>query len=332
MAANRADDDDVNAARAALRTGAALLTPLDRDVVVARGEDRVRFLHGVVTGNVAGTPVGRGSHALLLTPKAHVLAEMRIFVRAHDLYLLVPGGEGGRAAEALARYAVMDDFVAEPAPALRGLAVLGPEATARLAALGLPAQALAGQPPWSHADAGTLWLARAVQLGTPGFWVVGSEQEVNRLGDALTAAGTLPLSPSAAEAARIAAGEPRWGTEITDEYFPMEIGLGDAIDYKKGCFLGQEPIVRIRDRGHTNWRLARLELPPGAVAIAGDRLETAEKPKAGKLTSVSGPSGGVALGVVHVSVPAGTAVRVATAGGAVEAIVRDAAGAVDANP
>lgn len=327
----RASDDDSlagdAAALAALKADVALLAPLGKDVVVARGEDRVRFLNGVVTGNVAGAPVGGGAHALLLTPKAHILSEMRIFVRAHDLYLFVAAGEGARSAEALARYAVMDDFTAEPAP-LHTLAVLGPGAAARLGALGLPGPALAAQPVWSHVDAGPLWLAHVAHLGVQGFWVAGAEPAVRRLAEGLATAGTPRLSPAAAEAARIAAGEPLWGREITDEYFPMEIGLGDAIDYQKGCFLGQEPIVRIRDRGHTNWRLARVELPAGAAVSAGDRLETEEKPKAGKLTSVTGmgQKGAAALGVVHVSVPDGARLRVISAAGPVEGIVRDTPG------
>lgn len=319
------------AALSALKTDAVLLAPLGKDVVVARGEDRVRFLHGVVTGNVAGTPVGGGTHALLLTAKAHVLSEMRLFVRASDLYVFVAAGEGARSAEALARYAVMDDFTAEPAPGLRAVAVLGPHAAPRLDALGLPGSALASGPWWSHAEAGPLWLARVMQLGAEGFWIAGPAEEVQRLVEALAVAGVPRLSSAAAEAARVMAGEPLWGREITDEYFPMEIGLGDAIDYKKGCFLGQEPIVRIRDRGHTNWRLARVELPGGVTVSAGDRLETDEKPKAGKLTSVAsvGPPGlprAVALGVVHASIPAGALVRVTGAAGPIEGIVREAEG------
>ena len=309
----------------ALRTGAALLAPLGKDVVVARGEDRVRFLHGVVTANVAGTAIGGGTHALLLTAKAHVLSEMRIFVRTHDLYLFVASGQGSPSAEALARYAVMDDFIAEAAPALRGLAVLGPQAAARLEASGVPASGLESHPPWSHVDAGPFWLGRVRHLGAADFWVLGSESEVGNLADALVRAGTPRLSPTAAEAARVAAGEPLWGHEITDEHFPMEIGLSDAIDYKKGCFLGQEPIVRIRDRGHTNWRLARLELPAGANVALGDRLETDEKPKAGKLTSVASAADGraAALGVVHATVLAGARVRVVAATGPVEGVVCD---------
>jgi hypothetical protein len=145
----------------------------------------------------------------------------------------------------------------------------------------------------------------------------------------------VPLSPEAAETARIAAGEPAWGHEITGDYFPMEVGLDDAIDYTKGCFLGQEPIVRIRDRGHVNWRLVRLDIrldirldaadsgagTPAGDPRPGDRLESDLKPKSGKLTSVARLGDGrcVGLALLHVSVPAGHAVRIVSADGAVTA-------------
>ena len=106
---------------------------------------------------------------------------------------------------------------------------------------------------------------------------------------------------------RIRAGEPRFGAEITADYFPMEVGLSGAIDYTKGCYLGQEPIVRIRDRGHLNWRLVTLVADRTGPVAVGDRLEADVKPKAGRVTSVAALPGqpAVALGMLHVSVPVG---------------------------
>lgn len=308
---------------AALTTEAALLEPLDKEVIVARGADRVRFLHGVVTGSVTGAPVGGGVHALLLTPKAHVVSDMRIFVREDDLYLVVASGQAVATATALSRYAVMDDFTAEVTPGVRLLAILGPLAPERLRSLGLPVEALEGKDDWSHVTDRGVWLARAIQLGARGYWVGGNESDLARISAALTSMGTWRLSAPAAEAARIAAAEPAWGREITEEFFPMEMGLGDAIDYTKGCFLGQEPVVRIRDRGHTNWRLARLDLAPHATSGAGDQLESDGKAKAGRLTSVAlGPDGHpVALGLVHVSIPVGASLRVVGAAGTFQATV-----------
>jgi folate-binding protein YgfZ len=327
------DTDDVRAL-AALTADAALVDPLGKELVIARGADRVRFLNGVVTADIAHLPVGGGTRALLLTPKAHILADLQLFLREDDAYLLVAAGQGQAAAAALSRYAVMDDFTTEVAPEVQLIAVLGPRAGEALAAAELSTVAFDGAPLWSHATLGTRWVARVRQLGVEGYWVAGPRSELDGVREALRARGTLRLSAAAAEAARVVAREPAWGQEITDEFFPMEIGLGDAISYGKGCFLGQEPIVRIRDRGHVNWRLAALDLAEGAGDIAvGDRLESDAKPKAGKITSVARAPDGrpVALAVVHVSIPAGGAVRIvrpvagspeAAAGPSIGAIVR----------
>jgi folate-binding protein YgfZ len=122
------------------------------------------------------------------------------------------------------------------------------------------------------------------------------------------------LAAEVAEALRIESGEPAWGAEITADYFPMEVGLSPAIDYAKGCYLGQEPIVRIRDRGHINWRLVRLHARDAAAPVPspGDALETDARPRAGRVTSAArlpdGPA--VALAVLHTSVPLGAVVRI----------------------
>ena len=129
---------------------------------------------------------------------------------------------------------------------------------------------------------------------------------------ALLAAGAREVPAELAEVLRLRAGEPRFGSEINEDYFPMEVGLSSAIDYVKGCFLGQEPIVRIRDRGHLNYRLARLEAAGEGELAPGDRLETDAKAKAGRVTSAARLPGepAVALAMVHVSVTAGSQVRV----------------------
>ena len=92
----------------------------------------------------------------------------------------------------------------------------------------------------------------------------------------------------------------------------MEVGLDSAIDYSKGCYLGQEPIVRVRDRGHINWRLVGLDVEGGTDPVAGDQLESDAKPKAGRVTSVGRlPDGrGVALAMLHTSVAVGATVRI----------------------
>ena len=301
----------------ALATGAVRAPLGARELIVATGADRVRFLHGIVTGNVAGAPVGGGCRSVLLTPKGHIVADMRIFVRADEIWIVVGPGVAATLAPALARYAIMDDFAAAPRAEFASFGLFGPASSERLAAAGMGAGDLAARPALSHADvdvpgAGRLWVVRARELGADGFWLAGDPVVVAAADARLAAAGVGHLPAALAEAARIAAVEPKEGAEITSDYFPMEVGLDGAIDYKKGCYLGQEPIVRIRDRGHINWRLVGLDIDDPRDPAAQDPIESEVKPKAGRVTSAARLPGGrgVALALLHVSVPEGSEVRV----------------------
>jgi folate-binding protein YgfZ len=306
----------------ALLSGDAVLGPAGapaRELVVATGADRIRFLHGLVTGDVAGQAPGQGCRAALLTPKGQVVSDMWIFVRPDDVRIVLDAGQAAPVAEALARYAIMDDFAAAPAGDFALFSLLGPAAAARLAAVGVEVGPLAAASPLAHAEVGPLWVARVRELGTDGFWLGGPTAELSALRAKLGAA-VPELDAAVAEAARIDALEPRFGAEITTDYFPMEVGLGGAIDYSKGCYLGQEPIVRVRDRGHINWRLVGLDVAGGAALHPGDALTSETKPKAGKITSAGRfPDGrAVALAMAHVSLPVGATVHI----GAVEARIR----------
>src|SRR5215471_8414191 len=300
-----------------LGRGAVLAVGAGRELIVATGADRIRFLHGIVTADVAGTPVGGGCRSALLTPKGHVVADMWLFIREESVWILVDPGQAEPTAAALGRYAIMDDFAAGREPEFASFSVLGPEAAGALSAAGLPGTvALAARPALSHLDArteaGDIWLCRVHELGADGFWVGGRRAVVAARLRALEDAGLPQLARSAAEAARITALWPRWGAEITPDYFPMEVGLANAVDYGKGCYLGQEPIVRIRDRGHINWRLVGLEIAGPDDASPADALESDVKPRAGRVTSAARLPGGpgVALAMLHVSVPVGTEIRV----------------------
>lgn len=304
-----------------LTSGAALHGGRARELIVATGRDRVRFLHGIVTGDVAGTPVGGGCRSALLTPKGHVVADLLIFVRPEEIWIVTDAGQGDATAAALSRYAIMDDFAATRRPGFAQLAVLGPAAGRKLIEAGLVPDeaALPGPALLSHASQPSqpsiadAWIVRTRELGTDGYWVAGeADVVVGARGRLERDAHVLELSPAAAEAARIGALEGRWGAEITLDYFPMEVGLSGAIDYAKGCYLGQEPIVRLRDRGHINWRLVSLDVAGAVDPAPGDALESDTKPRAGKITSVGRfpDARGVALAMLHVSIPVGADVRI----------------------
>jgi folate-binding protein YgfZ len=298
-----------------LATGAVLHGGRDRELVVATGADRVAFLHRVVTADVAGTPVFGGCRSALLTLKGHVVADLQIFVRPEEIWLVTDAGQGDATAAALSKYAIMDDVAFARRPGFVQFSVLGPAAARKLVETKVVPDegALPGPALLAHGSIGDFWLARVRELGSDGYWVTGPVDMVILARTMLEDEASVPeLSETAAEAARIAALEGRWGAEITPDYFPMEVGLSSAIDYGKGCYLGQEPIVRLRDRGHINWRLVSLDVGGAVDPAPGDALESDVKPKAGKITSVGRfPDGrGVALAMLHISVPVGADVRV----------------------
>jgi folate-binding protein YgfZ len=117
------------------------------------------------------------------------------------------------------------------------------------------------------------------------------------------------LEPNGADAerARIEAGVPAWGKELDEAILPAEAGLDEShISFSKGCYPGQEPIVRLRRRGHVNRRLRVLEVES---ALPGDEIRHGDK-VVGRVTSAVP---GVALGYVRVEVPHDAELRVGAA-------------------
>jgi tRNA-modifying protein YgfZ len=300
-----------------LASDAALVDPGAWELIVLTGNDRVGFLHRLLTGKVEGVAAGQGGRTMLLTPKGHPVADLMFFVGVDEVRLLAPPGQGTATSAALTRYAVMDDVVTRVLSEQQLLAIHGARAFERVVTAGvfLP-PALAQAPLFAHAEApgptGPLWAVRTRAFGAEGLWLFGAGPALDEVRVRLAGVGVGTVVPETAEALRILAGEPKFGTEVTADYFPMEVGRTAAIDYTKGCFLGQEPIVRIRDRGHINWRLMGLQFSEAGEVAAGDRVESDNKPKAGRITSVAILPGGrpVALGLVHMSIPAGAEVRV----------------------
>ncbi len=283
------------------------------------GEDRRRFLNGMVTGDAKGLETGAGRFVFVTSAQGRVLAEARVLALAESLLLELPAGCAASVAEHLSRYIVADRVELAPRPDLRALSLLGPDAwtvAARLAA-GEPMPAdrwSLRRVEWSGVE---LILAREERLGVPAVTVhvadgaapeVAAELLRPRGGVAAQAAGF-----AAAEARRVEAGLARFGPDFGAERFPQEVGESDALDFEKGCYLGQEVVARIHYRGKVNHRLCGLRLggaelpPPGSVA----HLEGAEVGLSGTAVRSPGLDQGIALAVLHHKAQGGATVEVA---------------------
>lgn len=311
----------------ALREGAVLTDGPGHDVVRATGNDRVTFLQRITSGKLAGVEMGQGAQTLLLDVKGRVLAKLLVFVRGKSVRIIVPSGQGESVAAGLSKFAIMDDFQIAVETELASLAVLGPQASEALTAVGVAIPSgLAQAPLYSHAEIlsethGSLWVAHGRACGADGLCVVAAKTARTAIVGALTAAGIPTIPGDVAEALRIAALEPKLGNEISPDRFPVESGLGAAIDHSKGCYVGQETIVRMRDRGNIRKRLVLLRLAGPELPKSGDKIAAEGQPAAGVITSVGCLPGEapIALGIVAMAVPVGGKVDVQREGGAVSA-------------
>ncbi len=276
-----------------------------RGLLRATGADRVRFLNGMVSNDVAALEPGGGQLALLLDRKGKILADLELLAESDGLLLDLSPGRAPVAREALERHVIADDVVFEDlAPRLGQLSLEGPAAREAARALGAPELE-----PHSHAagsDAEVVWRAGG-SLGLAGVRAIAPR---TRIAELVRASGLPELEPLPGEILRIEAFLPAYGIDFSADQFPAEARLERAISFEKGCYVGQEFVARIRSRGAVNRLLVKLSctapVEPGATIQAKGR-------RAGTVTSaaLSPVSGPLALGYVRreLAVP-GTALEI----------------------
>jgi len=277
---------------AAIRGGAAVVDRWDRVQLRLHGRDPLKMVQGLITNDLAGAPEGRGVYAAMLTPKGKMIADLRAF-RLGSGEVLVDLDAGARpGAVAHLRkfvpplFARIDDLGGRSG----ALGVYGPSARGVVAeVLGLGDWAGEGEESFREVEfgGGAVVVVRTGYTGGEGYDLVASAELLPSLWEGLVGAGARPVGQSALEVARIEAGRPRWGAELTEAVIPLEAGLADrAISTTKGCYTGQEVIIRILHRGHVNWQLRGFFL--GEIPVPAEGAEffrPGEEKVVGRLTS-----------------------------------------------
>jgi folate-binding protein YgfZ len=323
---------------AAVRQAAGLAERGDRARIRMYGKDPVKMIHGLVTNDLLKAPAGQGVYAAMLTPKGRTVAELRIFRRelpaGVEVLIELPREALAGARDhfkkfvppMFAKWADVSDSVAQ-------LGVFGPQARE------IVGRVLGIDPPQAedaHAEAelggAPVMVAATRYVGLEdGFDLFVAVDAAPALWTALAEAGARPVGLGAIETLRIEAGRPRFGADLSEDVIPTEAyeesGLMErAISFGKGCYTGQEVIIRIAHRGHVNKHLRGLLLGDAPTPAIGTRLINAETGKdAGWLTSVAySPMLGqtVALGYVRREVEPGATVRVGSAEGVPSTVAR----------
>lgn len=316
---------DVIAEYAVLRSGCAVLDAGFRGFACLGGEDRTTFVQGMVSNDVAGLKPGEGVHAAILTVQGRVVTDLRVFVLDAAVVLDFPVHRRESGLETLERYVVADDveFVEPPFVPL----VLLEGRTAAAVFAGAFGVAVGTLPRFAHVDftfAGTLLRVAAVtHSGEPGFLVAGPHAVAAALWERACGAGAVPVGADALEIARVEAGIPLVDADMDETYLAPEVGLADAISFRKGCYIGQEVVERVASRGNVQKRLVGLRLD-GAAAVPPQTALFGDGREVGFVTScvVSPELGVIALGYARRGVwDPGTRVDVAADGPARSATV-----------
>jgi folate-binding protein YgfZ len=288
------------------RAHAALFDVSSRGKIEVAGRDAVTFLHNLATNDIKNLPPGAGCEAFLATAKARVVAQLWVYrqvpAEPASLWLDVAGGTAAAVMSHLNHHLISERVeLTDHTRDLAQLHLCGPEAPALVGrVLGPTAGALAQLHHCRGVQEGVISTRRRDLLGVPGFDVVATGEAARQLWQALTAAGAMPAGLETWEILRVEAGLPADGVDMDETRFVVEVGRGArAISYTKGCYLGQEPIVMARDRGHVNRLLMGVRLS-GEPMAPGTKL-LREGQEVGQVTSsVFSPRLGTALGLAYV--------------------------------
>jgi len=292
----------------ALLSGCGVYDLGDRARIAVTGGDRVRWLNGMVTNNVRDLAPNHGVYAFLLNAQGRIQGDLYAYNLGDSLMVDTQSREREHVLAHFDKYIIADDVeVADVTATLTSIGVAGPQARVALEAAGIHAPELTPLElcsPKCDCACGCLQctLVRGEDFAAPAYEIWLTPDKVKSTWDALIAAGAMPVGAEALDLRRISFGIPRFGVDIRERDLPQETGQTRALNFTKGCYLGQEIVERIRSRGavHRLFTVFAVEgtLPEtGVTILAGDK-------EAGEITSsailpLAGGDRPVALGYLR---------------------------------
>jgi len=262
----------------AVREKAGLIDLSFRVQVRMTGEDRVAFLQGMVSNDVNALRPGDGCAATLLTEQGRLVADLRVYALDTCFLLDVDARIKEKMIETLSRFIIADDVEMEDLSETQtALALQGPLSSQMLAAAGI---SISLGKMFQHGEATlagvSVRLIRATDTGEEGYEILTPSVHAEAVWQTLLQAGTLlglrPVGLAALNTLRMEAGIPWYGVDMDEGRIVLEVGLEEAISFKKGCYLGQEVVERATARGHVNRKLTGLLVQGDTPPASGDKL------------------------------------------------------------
>jgi folate-binding protein YgfZ len=263
----------------------------DLAVVRVAGDDRLTWLNGQVTNDLRALESAGSVRALAVHVKGRIMADVWVVSdarRPDELLLVVPKSASAALLESFDKYIIMEDVTLEPWADAHVLSIVGPRAPQLAAA--------AGSTDAIGFDCDV--------LGIGGYAFAGELSALQPIAASLASAGALPIDDHGYELARLRAGVPRFGADFGDRSYPQEAGLKNLVSFSKGCYLGQEVVCTLENRGKLSRHLALFSGPAadgGEIPAPGTSLKTAGDEVPGQVTSaVYDPEAAVVLALGYV--------------------------------
>ncbi len=291
-------------AHRAVRNGVGLLEAAV-GVVVVEGADRLEYVDNVVSNRVPSVD-GEGCHALVLDPQGRIEVDLSIYNAGERLLLFTPPGLAGELAEEWREKVFIQDVeIHEATEEFAVFRVCGPQATEKVASVlhgtATPEERFSFVRGELGGEGVTVIRADGL-VGEESYDVVCGVDAAEAVHDALSTQGmnAAPVGYDSWDSLTLEAGTPLFETELAGE-IPNVLGLENALDFEKGCYVGQEVVSRVENRGQPSRRLVGLTLaedtpvPDTGAAIFDGDASVGEVTRAGEsplLESV------IALGLV----------------------------------
>jgi len=278
----------------AARQRAAFIERSSRGRLLVSGSDRASYLQGLLTNDTVALKAGEGCYAAYLTPQGRMISDLLVYELGDVILLSLPGDVKDTVLARLDQFIFSEDVQLGDVTATFGqVAVVGPDAArlvssvtddsqaARLSSLpehGNLRSAIAGRP---------AIVTRVTDVGEPGFEIYIERAGLGPLKARLVDAGVVELDGDTAEVLRVEAGVPEFHRDMDEETIPLEAGIESrAISQTKGCYVGQEVIIRVLHRGHGKVarKLVGLTLDGDVIPARGSIVKSDQK-DVGEITS-----------------------------------------------
>ncbi len=302
------------------------------------GEDRTKFLNRIISNDVENLSPGQGTYTTFLTHRGKIIADFNVYILKDMIGIDTSAETRESLFDELNKYLIADDVeISDLTDETGAIAVHGPQASDCVQCV-FGMSNLVGLPEYHNYfhEADTLFNYDAVCVRTDttgeiGYTLYTPAEALESLWEKLMCKdapfNVQPIGWNALESLRIEAGVPRYGAELTNTVIPLEAELEHAIDFEKGCYIGQEIIARMKYRGHPNRLLRGIEIegsPASAETRQGASVFDGDK-EVGWITSTTfAPTLGkpIAMAYVRMAVTeAGSRVQIETLEGKVSGTI-----------